>query len=114
MREKRAPVINTLCIKNIMNINLTSDYIILSLLVLIAPTIVLVWSIYTKKSNKQTIGYTLLSAIIIGGILQTTDEGHPHVPGSEVFLFSVEVVFTVIVLIIVLGIRYVYEKVKNT
>ena len=97
-----------------MNFNLTLIFQLLTIVILIIPIIILAWGIYKKKSTKKIIGYTILSSIVIGVIVQSTDEGHAHVPFSEFMLFLGEVGVTVILVTIVLGIRYIYAKYKNT
>ena len=84
------------------------------ILFLLAPLPVFIWAIYTKKSAKKIISYSLISALIFGTILQNLTEGHPHVPGSEVILLALELFCTACVLILYFCFRFLYGKYKNT
>ena len=102
-----SPLTQTLCVKNKMEL---ATFI----LFLLAPFPVVIWSIYTKKSTKKIISYSLITALIFGTILQVLTGGQAHVPGSEVILIAFELFCTACVLILYFSLRFIYEKYKNT
>jgi len=87
--------------------------ILVVFIALIVPACTFWTGIYLKRDLKETVPISLLSAIIIGIILQSPMEGHPHVPGSDVIVIAFMFIFTLTVIILTLIFIYIYAKIKK-
>ena len=74
------------------------------------PFLVLGWSVAFNQPGKKIIRNTLLAAIVFGLILQTLFNLHVYESGTDIILFSLVIISSLLALLIYFGFNFFYKK----
>jgi len=84
--------------------------LLIGILIFMIPFLVLGWSIAFNQPGKKIIRNALLAALVMGGILQTLFNLHVYQSGTDIILFVLVIISTVLALIIYFGFNFTYKK----